>query len=78
VKYSYTPEEHCNMLLTLDDWNSRASIDTRKFALHYPCRRRPDADVFRQLKQRLRVEHQRNYWLQAAHKLYGHRLIMMS
>ena len=46
------------MLLILDDCNSRASTDTCEFAHHFPGRRRPGADAFRQLQQRLRVEHQ--------------------
>jgi len=45
-------------VLILVDRNSRASADTCEFALHFPGRRRPDADVFRQLQQRLPVEHQ--------------------
>jgi hypothetical protein len=45
------------MLLILDDCKSRASTETCEFAFHFPGRRRPDA-VFRQLQQRLRVEHQ--------------------
>jgi hypothetical protein len=46
------------MLLILDDCNSRASTDTCEFALHFPGRRRQDADVFREIQQRLRAEHQ--------------------
>lgn len=46
------------MLLIIDDCNSRANSDICEFALHFPGRCRPDADVFRQLQLRLRVEHQ--------------------
>ena len=46
------------MLLILDDCNSRDSTNTCEFALHFSGRRRPDADVCRQLQQRLRLEHQ--------------------
>jgi len=46
------------MLLILDDCNSPVSTDTCEVALHFPGRRRTDAGVFRQLQQRLRVEHQ--------------------
>jgi hypothetical protein len=48
------------MRVILDDCNSSARTDTRELALHFPGRRRPDTDVFRQLHQRLRVKHQRN------------------
>jgi hypothetical protein len=50
----YTHDEYCDMLLTLGAYNSRAGIVAREYALRYPGRRHPDADVFRRLEQRLR------------------------
>jgi hypothetical protein len=42
------------MLLTLGACNSRAGTAARQYALRYPGRRHPDANVFRRLEQRLR------------------------
>jgi hypothetical protein len=50
----YTHDEYCDMLLTLGACNSRAGSAAPEFALHYPCRRHPDANAFRRLEQRLR------------------------
>jgi hypothetical protein len=50
----YTYDEYCDMLLTLGDCNSRAGTDSWEYALRYPCRRHPDANMFRRLEQRLR------------------------
>jgi hypothetical protein len=41
------------MLLNLGACNSRAGTAAREYALCYPGRRHPDADVFRRLEQRL-------------------------
>jgi hypothetical protein len=50
----YTHDEYCDMLLTLGACNSRAGTAVREYALRYPGRRHPDANVFRRLEQRLR------------------------
>jgi hypothetical protein len=42
------------MLLSLGACNSRAGTAARKYALRYPGRRHPDANVFRRLEQCLR------------------------
>jgi hypothetical protein len=42
------------MLLTFGVCNSRAGTASREYALRYPGRRHPDANVFRRLEQRLR------------------------
>jgi hypothetical protein len=41
------------MLLTLGACNSRAGTAAREYALRYPSRRDPDANVFRRLEQHL-------------------------
>jgi hypothetical protein len=50
-----TRGEYCDMLLTLGacNSNSRAGTATREYALRYPGRRHPNANVFRRLEQRL-------------------------
>jgi hypothetical protein len=50
----YTRDEYCDMLLTLSACNSRAGTAAREYALRYPGRHHPDANVFRRLEQRLR------------------------
>jgi hypothetical protein len=50
----YTRDEYCDMLLTLGTCNSRAGTAAREYTLCYPGRRRPDANMFRRLEQRLR------------------------
>jgi hypothetical protein len=52
----YTHGEYCDMLLILGacNSNSRAGTAAREYALHYPGRCHPDANVFRRLAQRLR------------------------
>jgi hypothetical protein len=50
----YTHDEYCDMLLTLGACNSRAGTAAREYALRYPGRRHPDANVFRRLEQCLR------------------------
>jgi hypothetical protein len=50
----YTHDEHCDMLLTLGDCNSRAGTAAREYALRYPGRRHPDGNVFRRLEQHFR------------------------
>jgi hypothetical protein len=42
------------MLVTLGTCNSRAGTAAQEYALRYPGRRHPDANVFRRLEQRLR------------------------
>jgi hypothetical protein len=42
------------MLLTLNACNSRAGTVAREYALRYPGRRHPNANMFRRLEQRLR------------------------
>jgi hypothetical protein len=49
----YTHDEYCDMLLTLGACNSRAGTAAREYAVRYPGRRHPDANVFRRLEQRL-------------------------
>jgi hypothetical protein len=49
----YTHDEYCEMLLTLGACNSRAGTAAREYALRYSGRRHPNANVFRQLEQRL-------------------------
>jgi hypothetical protein len=41
----YTRDEYCDMLLTLGACNSRAGTAARVYALRYPGRRHPDANV---------------------------------
>jgi hypothetical protein len=48
----HTLDEYCNMLLTLRTC-SRAGTATREYALRYPGRRRPDANAFQRMQQRL-------------------------
>jgi hypothetical protein len=50
----YTHDEYCDMLLTLGACYSRAGTAAREYALRYPGRRHPDANVFRRLEQGLR------------------------
>jgi hypothetical protein len=49
----YTHDEYCDMLLTLGACNSRDDTTAWEYALRYPDRRHPDANVFRRLEQRL-------------------------
>jgi hypothetical protein len=51
----YTHDEYCDILLALGTCNtcSRAGAAAQEFALPYSGRRHPDANVFRQLEQRL-------------------------
>jgi hypothetical protein len=53
VIMEYTHDEYCDMLLTLGACNSRAGTAAREYAIRYPGRRHPDANVFRRLEQRL-------------------------
>lgn len=48
-----THDEYCNTLFILGVCTSRAGTGARKFALHYPGRRHPDANVFRRLQHLL-------------------------
>jgi hypothetical protein len=50
----YTHDEYCDMLLTLGASNSGAGTPAREYALRYPGRRHPDANVFRRSQQHLR------------------------
>jgi hypothetical protein len=49
----YTHGEYCDLPLTLGTCN-RAGTAAREYALRYPGRRHPDANVFELLEQRIR------------------------
>lgn len=71
-----------DMLLTLGASNSRDGNTARVYALRYPGRRQPDANMFQWLQECLRgiwsVEHLRHLWLQLAHGLHGHQPVKIA